>query len=133
MEGLEGLDLPMKVVDMFGAGIPVLAKEESNCIWRLVQGRSNGQLFETATDLFQQLYTLATGFPTHCKAIGSNSVDLSRRMIPPLCQLRAKLRYLSYQIGFGVRFRDHAWELLAQRLLGDLVDPDSADQAGGAG
>uniref|UniRef100_A0A0K0DJY6 Glycos_transf_1 domain-containing protein n=1 Tax=Angiostrongylus cantonensis TaxID=6313 RepID=A0A0K0DJY6_ANGCA len=61
-----GLDLPMKVVDMFGAGIPVLAKR-FNCIGELVQDGQNGHLFDTATDLFQQLYTLATGFPTHCK------------------------------------------------------------------
>ncbi|KAE9420228.1 hypothetical protein Angca_009496, partial [Angiostrongylus cantonensis] len=59
-----GLDLPMKVVDMFGAGIPVLAKR-FNCIGELVQDGQNGHLFDTATDLFQQLYTLATGFPTH--------------------------------------------------------------------
>ncbi|VDM57990.1 unnamed protein product [Angiostrongylus costaricensis] len=62
-----GFDLPMKVVDMFGAGIPVLAKR-FNCIGELVQDGQNGHLFDTATDLFQQLYTLATGFPTHCKA-----------------------------------------------------------------
>lgn len=63
---LLGLDLPMKVVDMFGAGIPVLAKR-FNCIGELVQDGQNGHLFDTATDLFQHLYGLATGFPTHCK------------------------------------------------------------------
>uniref|UniRef100_A0A7I4YDA2 Chitobiosyldiphosphodolichol beta-mannosyltransferase n=1 Tax=Haemonchus contortus TaxID=6289 RepID=A0A7I4YDA2_HAECO len=63
-----GLDLPMKVVDMFGAGIPVLAKR-FNCIGELVQDGRNGQLFDTATDLFQHLYALATGFPTHCKKL----------------------------------------------------------------
>lgn len=56
----------MKVVDMFGAGIPVLAKR-FNCIGELVQDGQNGFLFDTATDLFQQLYSLATGFPTHSK------------------------------------------------------------------
>ncbi|KAK6740025.1 hypothetical protein RB195_008473 [Necator americanus] len=63
-----GLDLPMKVVDMFGAGIPVLAKR-FNCIGELVQDGQNGHLFDTATDLFQHLYALATGFPTHCKKL----------------------------------------------------------------
>ncbi|KAJ1372864.1 hypothetical protein KIN20_035151 [Parelaphostrongylus tenuis] len=63
-----GLDLPMKVVDMFGAGIPVLAKR-FNCIGELVQDGQNGHLFDTATDLFQQLYTLVTGFPAHCKKL----------------------------------------------------------------
>ncbi|RCN38145.1 hypothetical protein ANCCAN_15948 [Ancylostoma caninum] len=62
------LDLPMKVVDMFGAGIPVLAKR-FNCIGELVQDGQNGHLFDTATDLFQHLYGLATGFPAHCKKL----------------------------------------------------------------
>ncbi|WKX99128.1 hypothetical protein Q1695_014196 [Nippostrongylus brasiliensis] len=63
-----GLDLPMKVVDMFGAGIPVLAKR-FNCIGELVQDGQNGYLFDTATDLFQHLFALATGFPTHSKKL----------------------------------------------------------------
>ncbi|KJH44405.1 glycosyltransferase, group 1 family protein [Dictyocaulus viviparus] len=60
-----GLDLPMKVVDMFGVGIPVLVKR-FNCISELVQNGKNGNLFDTANDLFQHLYALATGFPKHC-------------------------------------------------------------------
>lgn len=62
------LDLPMKVVDMFGSGLPVLAKRFA-CIGELVEEGQNGRLFDTPLELSQQLLTLATGFPQHCHAL----------------------------------------------------------------
>jgi glycosyltransferase involved in cell wall biosynthesis len=57
-----GLDLPMKVVDMFGCSIPVLAKRFP-AIGELVIDGVNGRLFDKESDLKQSLIELATGFP----------------------------------------------------------------------
>ncbi|KAG0254616.1 hypothetical protein DFQ27_006744 [Actinomortierella ambigua] len=56
-----GVDLPMKIVDMFGCGLPVCAfKYEA--LSELVQAKSNGLVFEDATELRIQLVGLFKGF-----------------------------------------------------------------------
>ncbi|KAJ9528520.1 hypothetical protein QJQ45_020513 [Haematococcus lacustris] len=59
-----GLDLPMKVVDMFGSGLPVFALAYS-CIHELVEEGQTGLLFSDAPQLALNLQTLLTGFPAH--------------------------------------------------------------------
>jgi beta-1,4-mannosyltransferase len=54
----------MKVVDMFGCGLPVLAKK-FKAIDELVTDRTNGRLFDTSTQLRQILIELATSFPNN--------------------------------------------------------------------
>ncbi|KAF3443073.1 hypothetical protein FNV43_RR16994 [Rhamnella rubrinervis] len=49
-----GLDLPMKVVDMFGCGLPVCAVSYS-CIKELVQVDTNGALFSSSSKLVDEL------------------------------------------------------------------------------
>jgi glycosyltransferase involved in cell wall biosynthesis len=56
-----GLDLPMKVVDMFGAGLPVCAVDYA-CITELVQPGVSGLLFSDAQQLAAQLLQLLRGF-----------------------------------------------------------------------
>jgi len=57
-----GLDLPMKVVDMFGCSLPVCALSYS-CIGELVQAGRNGLLFSTPQELAADLIEVLTGFP----------------------------------------------------------------------
>jgi len=48
------LDLPMKAVDMFGAGLPVLALDY-NCLKELVKPNLNGLVFNNEEELADQI------------------------------------------------------------------------------
>ncbi|XP_045802156.1 UDP-glycosyltransferase TURAN isoform X1 [Trifolium pratense] len=72
-----GLDLPMKVVDMFGCGLPVCAVSYS-CIKELVSVDKNGLLFSSSSELADELLTLFKGFPDECdslKVLKSGALD----------------------------------------------------------
>lgn len=55
-----GLDLPMKIVDMFGSGLPVLALNYE-CIGELVEEGRTGLLFSSSRQLSDQLQDLLRG------------------------------------------------------------------------
>ena len=61
-----GLDLPMKVVDMFGSRLPVCAFRYES-IAELVAPRKNGLLFDDATQLVQHLADLFGDYPNCSK------------------------------------------------------------------
>ncbi|XP_059288310.1 UDP-glycosyltransferase TURAN isoform X2 [Lycium ferocissimum] len=65
-----GLDLPMKVVDMFGCGLPVCAVSYS-CINELVEVDKNGLLFSSSSELADQFMMLFKGFPGECDELKS--------------------------------------------------------------
>jgi beta-1,4-mannosyltransferase len=60
-----GVDLPMKVADMFGAGLPVCALDYGSCLTEQVRHGENGLVFGDASQLAAQLCELFGGFPDH--------------------------------------------------------------------
>jgi len=59
-----GLDLPMKVVDMFGCGLPVCAINY-NCLGELVRHGENGLVFDSAEMLTDQLLSWFHDYPNN--------------------------------------------------------------------
>lgn len=58
-----GVDLPMKVADMFGSELPVCALDYGPCLAEQVQHGVNGLLFTTSVQLAKQMYRLFERFP----------------------------------------------------------------------
>ena len=90
-----GLDLPMKVVDMFGSGLPVCAVH-FGCLHELLRHDHNGYVFHNDVELADQVEQLVGGFP------GVN---------PQLTKFRDNLS--SFQ---SLRW-DHYWKLHVLPLL----------------
>jgi len=58
-----GVDIPMKVADLFGAGVPVCALDYGACLAERVRHGDNGLLFSTARQLADVLFELFENFP----------------------------------------------------------------------
>lgn len=58
-----GLDIPMKVVDLFGAGVPVCALDYGASLAERVRHGDNGVLFSSARQLADVLFDLFETFP----------------------------------------------------------------------
>lgn len=69
------LDLPMKIVDMMGCGLPVVSYKY-DCIGELVSDEENGFLFEDEEHLAELICELFHGFPKSSKAIREVSEHL---------------------------------------------------------
>jgi beta-1,4-mannosyltransferase len=59
-----GLDIPMKVADLFGAGVPVCALDYGACLAERVRHADNGLLFSTARQLADIVFDLFEGYPS---------------------------------------------------------------------
>ncbi|XP_075557689.1 ALG1, chitobiosyldiphosphodolichol beta-mannosyltransferase [Dermacentor variabilis] len=71
------LDLPMKVVDMFGCGLPVCAIDYP-CLRELVKPGETGLVFETSSELCQQICDLLQGFPKPTELLGSLRANVQK-------------------------------------------------------
>eukprot|EP00808_Paulinella_micropora_P011852 g45752.t1 len=71
-----GLDLPMKVVDMFGCTLPVCAIDFP-CLHELVRDSENGRVFKDSLQLSEQLKELLTGFPNNTDTLARFRHNLS--------------------------------------------------------
>jgi len=58
-----GLDLPMKIADLFGAGVPVCALDYGPVLAEQVRDGETGLLFRDAAALSDRLHALLGGFP----------------------------------------------------------------------
>lgn len=77
-----GLDLPMKIMDMMGCGLPVLAYSYKTLTSELIEDEENGLLFEDGDHLAQQILDLFHGFPKGSKLIKKVAQNLV--MKPPM-------------------------------------------------
>ncbi|GAP89051.1 putative chitobiosyldiphosphodolichol beta-mannosyltransferase [Rosellinia necatrix] len=68
-----GVDLPMKVVDMFGSGLPVVAYSAYASFGELVREGVNGRGFETADELARLLSRLLSSSSSSSSSAGSGS------------------------------------------------------------
>jgi beta-1,4-mannosyltransferase len=58
-----GLDLPMKIADMLGAGLPVCALDDGGCLREMVRPGDDARLFRDAGDLAAALAELLGDLP----------------------------------------------------------------------
>ena len=64
-----GLDIPMKVADLFGAGVPVCALDYGACLAERVRHGDNGLLFSKAEQLSDVLFDLFETYPADQKLL----------------------------------------------------------------
>jgi len=58
-----GLDIPIKIADMFGAGVPVCVLDYGASLAERVRHSDNGLMFSTARQLSDVLFDLFEGYP----------------------------------------------------------------------
>src|SRR4051812_23295454 len=64
-----GLDIPMKIADLFGAGVPVCALDYGACLAERVRHGDNGLLFSNGRQLADIVFELFEAFPGDQKAL----------------------------------------------------------------
>jgi len=64
-----GFDIPMKIADLFGAGVPVCALDYGACLAERVRHGDNGLLFSTARQLADILFELFETYPADQEAL----------------------------------------------------------------
>jgi beta-1,4-mannosyltransferase len=75
-----GVDLPMKLADMFGSGLPVCALDYGPCLRERLRHGENGLLFSSSTELAGEIFDLFKGFPQE-----TSFLDQLRRNVKESC------------------------------------------------
>ncbi len=101
-----GLDLPMKVLDMFGCQVPVCAIA-FDCLHELVKDDVNGRIFKDEEELANQLFDLFVGY--HDNDDDDNDTNNVGRM-------RNKLETYRQNIRGMTRWKEN-WEDCARQLI----------------
>jgi beta-1,4-mannosyltransferase len=57
------MDLPMKILDCFGAGLPVIAFDYGTCLRELVRDGENGVLVRNGNEMADALHRVLGAFP----------------------------------------------------------------------
>jgi len=73
-----GLDLPMKVVDMFGCSLPVCAYD-FKCLGELVRHGVNGYVFTSSEELARRLQEMLQGFPTNTRTLNQMRACIEKK------------------------------------------------------
>ena len=58
-----GLDLPMKIADLFGAGLPICALDYGPWLAEVLRHGENGLVVTTSEELSERIVTLVDGYP----------------------------------------------------------------------
>lgn len=74
------LDLPMKIVDMFGSGLPVCALGY-NCLSELVEDGKTGLVFGNVQELADQLVDLFASFPSGEESEGNKLEEMKKKVM----------------------------------------------------
>ncbi|PPQ98912.1 hypothetical protein CVT24_003543 [Panaeolus cyanescens] len=88
------LDLPMKVVDMFGCGLPVCALNFA-CLNELVQRGRNGLVFHDSAELADQFEDMLLSFPDspRLQSLTESLANMSQRTVTPAHHLHMPKQY----------------------------------------
>ena len=100
-----GLDLPMKVIDLFGCEVPVCAMD-FDCLSELVEDDVNGHVFTNSSQLADQLFELLE--PLH-----------HDQHVP--CHSFGKLDQYSQQLQNGLRWHEN-WCLHALPMIEEVAN-----------
>ncbi|KDQ54937.1 glycosyltransferase family 33 protein [Jaapia argillacea MUCL 33604] len=118
------LDLPMKIVDMFGCGLPVCALDFA-CLHELVKDGTNGLVFKNAEQLAAQIEGLLASFPKSPSLSALHS-SLLKSSKPPEGAATQHLRHHGGLIGEeGDHWEWNTWDENWGRVVKPLILRDA--------